>query len=199
LALVPLSSAASREIPLSPGRYKVQFTADQRLHDKLNQAQELLRHQVPSGDIAVVFERALDLLIALRKKQLFAQTDKPHTPPKPLTPPADEFRAADSRHIPHAVRREVLARDGEQCCFVGPDGRRCLARGMLEFHHRAPYARGGAATADNIQTLCRAHNALMAERDYGRTFVRRRIEQQRSAALAERLHRPTGSGTDVSP
>jgi 5-methylcytosine-specific restriction endonuclease McrA len=91
---------------------------------------------------------------------------------------------ADSRHIPHAVRREVLARDGEQCSFVSADGRRCPARGALEFHHQTPHARGGAATADNIQTLCRAHNALLAERDYGRTFMRERIEQRRAAATS---------------
>jgi hypothetical protein len=134
--LVP-PSVASRETPLSPGRYKVQFTANQRLHDKLKQAQELLRHQLPSGDIAVVFERALDLLIAQRKKQLYGQTDKPRAQP------ADKPRNEDSRHIPHAVRREVLARDGEQCSFVSSDGQRCQARGRLEFHHQTPYARGG--------------------------------------------------------
>jgi hypothetical protein len=173
--LVP-PSVASRETPLSPGRYKLQFTADQRLHDKLKQAQELLRHQVPSGDIAVVFERALDLLIAQRKKQLYAQTDKPRAQP------AAKACNEGSRHVPHAVRREVLARDGEQCSFVSSDGRRCPAHGMLEFHHQTPYTRGGAATADNIQTLCRAHNALMAERDYGRTFMRERIARQRTVA-----------------
>jgi hypothetical protein len=179
LGLAP-PRATSGEIPLSPGRYKVQFTADQRLHDKLKQAQELLRHQVPSGDMAVVFERALDLLIAERKKQLFAQTDKPRIPP------ADRSHKPDSRHVPHGVRRQVLARDGEQCSFVSANGGRCLARGMLEFHHRAPYARGGAATADNIQLLCREHNALMAERDYGRTFMRERIAQQRAAPAPSR-------------
>ena len=55
---------ASTIVPLREGRYKVQFTADQRLHDKLQQARDLLRHQVPTGDIAAVFERALDVLIA---------------------------------------------------------------------------------------------------------------------------------------
>jgi hypothetical protein len=185
-------SIANRETPLSAGRYKVQFTADQRLHDKLKQAQELLRHQVPSGDIAVVFERALDLLIVQRKKQLFAQTDKPRTLP------VDKSRKPDSRHIPHAVRREVVARDGEQCSFVSADGRRCSARGRLEFHHQTPYARGGAATADNIQTLCRTHNALMAERDFGRTFIRERIEQQRAATPAQAIDQRDPELADVA-
>jgi len=58
-------------IPLSEGRYLVQFTADQPMQDKLTQAQELMRHEVPRGDFVAVFDRALDLLIADRKKKLF--------------------------------------------------------------------------------------------------------------------------------
>jgi hypothetical protein len=173
---------AAGVVPLSAGRYKIQFTADERVRDKLKLAQDLLRHQVPGGDVAVVVERALDLLIALRKKQLFAETSKPRR----LARSAESQRAVDdgrlarsrseaarlSRHIPHSVRREVVGRDGVQCCFVGPDGARCAARGRLEFHHQVPYARGGPAASDNVQLLCRAHNALMAERDFGQGFMR---------------------------
>lgn len=32
--------------PLAPDRYKIQFTASKRLHDKFRQAQELLRHRL---------------------------------------------------------------------------------------------------------------------------------------------------------
>ena len=37
-------------------------TASQELHDKLRQAQDLLRHRIPNGDLAGIVERALDLL-----------------------------------------------------------------------------------------------------------------------------------------
>jgi 5-methylcytosine-specific restriction endonuclease McrA len=187
--------------PLSEGRYKLQFTAEQRLYDKLKQAQELMRHQVPNGDIAVVFERALDLLIAQRKKQHFAATERPRSPTAARN--RDETRdnpiakherpgssaqpqETHSRHIPHAVRREVLARDGEQCSYVSSNGRRCQQRGRLEFHHRVPYARGGAATPDNIQLLCQMHNTLWAERDYGPAFIRQRISQQQARSKSSR-------------
>jgi 5-methylcytosine-specific restriction endonuclease McrA len=187
--------------PLSEGRYKLQFTAEQRLYDKLKQAQALLRHQVPNGDIAIVVERALDLLIAQRKKQHFAATERPRSPtaarnrdgtrdnstaaherPSPSAQP----QKAHGRHIPHAVRRQVLARDGEQCSYVSVDGLRCQERGRLQFHHRLPHARGGAATPDNIQLVCQAHNALWAERDYGPEFIRRRIAQQQAHAEPSR-------------
>jgi hypothetical protein len=82
-----LASAPAPAIaPLRADRFKVQFTADQQLHDKLKQAQDLLRHQVPDGDL-----------------------------------------------------------------------------------------RGGEATTANIRVLCRAHNQLLAERDYGRVFMEQRI------------------------
>jgi hypothetical protein len=41
-----------------------------------------------------------------------------------------------------------------------------------EFHHVAPYATGGAATADNIQLRCRAHNQYEARLFFGDMFLR---------------------------
>ena len=49
----------------------------------------------------------------------------------------------------------------------GPDGRRCTERAFLEFHHRQPYAKGGAATFDNISLRCRRHNQYEAEVVFG--------------------------------
>ncbi|HSL20539.1 MAG TPA: HNH endonuclease [Vicinamibacterales bacterium] len=78
-----------------------------------------------------------------------------------------------SRRIPAAVRREVWARDGGRCAFVGRQGR-CTETGFLEFHHVAPYARGGEARPDNIALRCRAHNAYEAELDFGERLAARR-------------------------
>jgi hypothetical protein len=160
--------------PLGPSRFKVQLTASQQLHDKLRQARDLLRHELPDGDLAQVLERALDLLIAQRMKGRFAQSSKPRArredaPPKP-----------DSRHVPNEVRRAVLERDGMRCSYVSAEGKRCEQCGWLELHHEHPYGRGGAPTVANIRVLCRAHNDLLAERDYGRDFMQRRIERARA-------------------
>jgi hypothetical protein len=169
-----LAPTAPEIAPLRAERYKVQFTANQRLHDKLAQAQDLLRHQVPDGDLAEVVERALDLLIAERMKQRFAQVRRPRakTENKPSKP--------DSRHIPHEVRREVVARDGLQCSYLSDEGKRCQQSGMLQLHHEQPYGRGGPAATSNIHVFCRSHNQLLAERDYGRAFVQKRIAEARA-------------------
>lgn len=72
------------------------------------------------------------------------------------------------RGIPAAVKRAVCERDGDRCTFVSAAGKRCSESRRLEFHHVVPFALGGDRSADNIILLCRAHNAYMAEKDFGR-------------------------------
>jgi len=45
--------------PLAPEQYLITFTASRAMHEKLREAQALLRHQVPSGDVAEIFDQAL--------------------------------------------------------------------------------------------------------------------------------------------
>jgi hypothetical protein len=78
--------------------------------------------------------------------------------------------AGHSRYVPRRVLREVYARDAGQCSYVSGDGRRCSARGFLEVHHHEAFARGGAATVDNLRLTCRAHNIWLAEREMGAGF-----------------------------
>jgi hypothetical protein len=47
----------------SPGRYRVQFTIGQETHDKLERLQALMRREVPSGDVAAIFDRAIALML----------------------------------------------------------------------------------------------------------------------------------------
>ena len=184
--------------PLGEDRYKVQFTASQRLRDKLEQARHLLKQQVPDGDLAEICERALDLLIAARMKQRFAALRKPRPvatePAKERSQSGRDGLRRESRHIPHEVRRAVLARDQGRCTFVSVDGRRCAQRGALQFHHKEAYARGGKATLDNIALLCGPHNALRAEQDFGRAWIARRIDD--AVAVRDAITCP---GADGSP
>jgi hypothetical protein len=88
----------------------------------------------------------------------------------------------NSRYVPRKVLREVFARDGGQCAFVSPEGRRCCAREFLEVHHHEPFARGGEATVENLRLSCRAHNLFLAELDYGRGFMREKISETERAS-----------------
>lgn len=139
--------------PDLPAGYKIQFTADRDTYDKLRQAQALLRHQNPYGDIAPIINKALTLLIADIERHRLGIVGQPR---------AARATADGSRHIPARVRRAVWERDGGQCAFRGPMGR-CDERGFLEFHHVRPFANGGPSTVENIQLRCRAHNLHEAE------------------------------------
>jgi 5-methylcytosine-specific restriction endonuclease McrA len=157
----PTNVAAKRPAlllqPLAPGRYKVQFTVGRETHDKLRRAQDLLRHAVPDGDPAEIFDRALTVLLERLERSKPARVHS-----RPTSRPIAE----GSRHIPASVRRAVWKRDEGRCAFEGTEGR-CEETGFLEFHHLVPFARGGCAAAENIQLRCRAHNQHAALEDFG--------------------------------
>jgi hypothetical protein len=153
--------------PLSPERYKIQFTVSKETHDKLRRVQDLMRHAIPNGDPAAIFDRALTVLLSELERTKIAAAKKPRT---------TAAVSSASRHIPAAVRRAVWARDGGRCAFVGNSGR-CTERGFLEFHHVVPYADGGKTSVENLELRCRPHNAYEAEKYFnpaGPLFARER-------------------------
>ena len=155
----PLSPSARPTVtPLAPDRYQIRFTASAETYQKLRQAQELLGHGVPSGDVATFVDRALSALLAELMRKKLAATDRPR---------AARATSAGSRNVPAHVRRTVWRRDGGQCAFLTASGLRCSARKPLEFHHVRPYGAGGEANVGNIELRCRSHNAYEAELFYG--------------------------------
>jgi hypothetical protein len=152
-------------IPLAPERYKVQFTMSREAHDKLRRAQDLLRHSIPTGDPAAIFERALTLLVEVLERRKLAAASRPR---------AARSSPAESRHVPASVRREVWARDDGRCAFVGTNGR-CAERGFLELHHVVPFAAGGDTTTRNLELRCRAHNSYEAQLFFGPPMVREEV------------------------
>jgi hypothetical protein len=176
-------------VPLAPERYKIQFTASLEAYEKLQRAQALLRHVIPNGDPAAVFERALDALLTNLGRKKLAATARPRQAPQP-TP--------GSRHIPATVRREVWHRDGARCAFVGATGR-CGERGFLELHHVVPFAAGGEATTSNIELRCRAHNAYEAERYFGTFTLRERPSPYNSVQTESAIWYNIGAARTTDP
>jgi hypothetical protein len=167
--------------PLSAQSFEVSFPMGRSLHDKLGHAQELLSHQVPTGDIAEIFERALDALIPQLEKARFAAASRPRR--------GQPRVSANPRHIPAHVMREVWERDGGQCTFVSESGHRCAARKFIEFDHVTEVARGGEATVDGLRLRCRAHNQYGAECTFGAEFMRhKRIAAAEARAAARPAH-----------
>jgi HNH endonuclease len=211
--------------PLSPGRYRLQLTLNAEQKEKLELARDLLSHANSGGDLAVVVERALDELIARLEKRRFGRAqlrpaqdgpDETRARDWPVAPasetharevPAAASRARDRKaerqrkHIANETRRELLARDGVCCAFVGNDGQRCDARAFLQFHHRHAWARGGSDSADNLELLCRGHNRLLAERDFGRLHIEAAITARKDepalAGQCEGAHATRGASQTV--
>jgi hypothetical protein len=159
----PMRTPRHAEItPLTPERYKIQFTVSRQTRDKLRRAQDLLRHAVPNGDPAVIFDRALTLLLTQLERSKTGATTRPRT-----AGPGTSRRAnAASRHVPAATQRVVWQRDGGRCAFIGPHGR-CTATAFLEYHHVVPFAAGGETSANNLELRCRGHNQYEAETYFG--------------------------------
>ncbi|MBI5709662.1 MAG: hypothetical protein HZC42_05050, partial [Candidatus Eisenbacteria bacterium] len=162
--------------PLSPQRYALQLTVGQGTYEKLRYAQALLGHQLPSGDLARVLDRALEALIEQLERRKFAATSKP----RPRRAP--RRASANPRHIPAHVKRAVWERDGGRCTFVGDTGHRCPARKLLEFDHVEEVARGGRASVAGVRLRCRAHNQYAAECTFGTDFMNHKREAAREAA-----------------
>src|SRR5262245_25920714 len=153
--------------PLSPARYKVQFTAGAELHDKLERLRALLRHEVPDGDLAAIIDKAVSEKLERLEARRFARVKSPRRETARREP------APASRYLSAAIRRAVDLRDKGQCRFVDAQDRRCPERHQLEYHHRLPYGRGGGPGLSNICLMCRTHNRLMAELDYGKEAMSR--------------------------
>ena len=135
-ARAPAPRRAPEPEPLAPGRYKLAVTLDESTCRKLKQLQDLLAHQLPSGDPAAIIDRAFDALLEQVHKQKTGFTKNPRA----RTPLSRKVSAAQrARWIPVALRREVWKRDQGRCSFVGEDGHRCNETRGLEFAHVRHY------------------------------------------------------------
>jgi hypothetical protein len=203
--------------PLSEARFKVEFTASDALREKLELCRDLLSHANPSRDLAVVIERAVDLLLADLEKSRLGRARRPRltagssdTGGTAASRKPDDAREtgrlsddapSSERKLPGiaiATRRAVFERDGLRCTYVGEAGRRCRERAFLELDHIEAKALGGSNDASNLRVLCRAHNQLRAEQTFGREHIeqKRHLRQQKSTA-APNAHRVTSMTTTL--
>ena len=178
LPRVPQKRPTAAFEPLSEARYRISLNASAALKEKLERLRALTSHSNPSGDLAIVIERALDVALEEIEKQRFAKTNRPRR----VVQRAQVKRRTEQlerTHVPNAVLREISERDEFRCTFRSADGCRCTARAFLQVHHERAWARGGRETTENLRLLCAAHNRLLAERDFGAKHVEEQVRQRR--------------------
>ena len=102
--------------PLSPGRYRVQFTADAELKRQIDLARDLLRHAVPQGDLATLVGRALDLLIETTLRRRFGKGSGNGEASKAVASARTAGAVAGDVHSSdRGSEREVLVNTSEIC------------------------------------------------------------------------------------
>lgn len=174
--------------PLGADLYQIQIAVSKETFEVLCKLQDLLRHQLPDGDPAVIVTRGLKTLLDVTERKKLAIVGLPRAPRRV---------PAKGRHIPAAIRREVWTRDSGRCAFVGRAGR-CTQRGFLELHHVVPFAAGGATSAANLQLRCKAHNAYEAQQWLGRASTARSGTSSTRSGTSSSRSRTSGSATGAS-
>jgi hypothetical protein len=96
----------------------------------------------------------------------------------------ERSESTSPRYVPAQVRWAVRQRDGEQCTYVSPDGRRCEATSHLEYDHIVPVARGGPSTVENLRMRCRGHNQFEAECTFGPAFMKEKVAAAQAGRAA---------------
>jgi hypothetical protein len=153
-----------------------------------------MRSSVPDGDLGRLIEAAVTEKLERLEARRFGKTRKPRkTLEKADTTPS-------SRHIPAAVRRAVHDRDGGRCTYRNEGDRRCTARERLEFHHHGrPFGRGGEHSVRNIRLMCRTHNQLLAEEEYGKEEMAAFRRRGSRSEATSRVAKGRTSRNDSSP
>jgi hypothetical protein len=165
-----------------PLRYKVQFSAQEEYVQLVERAKALLSDAHGKSSLEEIHLRAIRLLVADLEKRRFgkAKTTEPRPKAGGVSAPSQSPRAGNrSRYIPTAVRREVFERDAARCTYVDAAGQRCRETHCLELHHLRAFALDGEHDVSNLALRCRAHNALAAEEDFGRSFMDRKRTSDR--------------------
>jgi len=92
--------------PVTALRYKVQFTADQAYVDLLEEARNLLQHEVPARDLVAVQRRALELLVHKLRQRKYAAREHPGArAPEPVNGPPQPQPTPARPPVPQSVTR----------------------------------------------------------------------------------------------
>jgi len=134
-------------------RVSVRTTLTEECYEAFEKARAIISRKCPEASVEDVLNELVDHYL------------KSKAPRKRKKRQA--MKKSRSRHIPKAIRDEVMLRDGERCTFVGEAGHRCTARHNLHIDHIVPFARGGTHDIANLRVLCSNHNQHEARKEFG--------------------------------
>ncbi|MFS4460277.1 HNH endonuclease [Bdellovibrio sp. HCB2-146] len=164
-----------KELPLDKVNYldarhaQLHSTIEKSLLDKIEHLKALISHEnlTPTHNelLNMAFDAAIEKIekkrgisskLQKRTIQSLALLEGDAPDQKPAT---QSFSVKNSRYISRSVKTFVLKRSQHQCEYIHSDGKRCSSTFQLQFDHIKAFSKGGQSNLDNIQTLCRTHNA----------------------------------------
>lgn len=148
---------------------QIRSTVTNKLIEKINYLKSLISHEYINPTHEELLTLAFDALIEKAEKKKGLQQKKSKTsedskvPSETLTAekkPTQSLTDGNSRYVPREVKRYILKRAQNQCEHIHTNGERCESKFQLQFDHIKAFSKGGKASIENMQLLCRVHNAF---------------------------------------
>lgn len=169
--------------PLGLEESKLTLVVSRELDEKLQRLKGLLAHRLPHATYAelldMIADVALQKLDPQLKKGREAKRDAESTAEAAPAPERSSPPSPRSRAIPAHLKRLIWKRAQGQCEYAAT-GKRCSSRYALQMDHIHPFGKGGESAPDNLQLLCRTHNAHKNLDDYGFLY-RHRVHASQNA------------------
>ncbi len=167
-AISPKAIPREKERTLNESETSITFVAGQSLREKLARLRGLTAHKNPTPTYSELFEMLADIAL----ENLDPSKAAPARTKKATTVVAETISEKSPRYIPTALKRLTWTRAEGRCEFRDEQNQRCRSNYALEIDHRIPVGKGGTASEENLQLLCRSHNGYKNLRDYGFTWQR---------------------------
>ena len=173
--------------PVGDGEFQVQVTLNQKQMEKLTRVRELASHSNCGATLADLIEVIADEF--LKRKDPLLREVRPRAAAglENLAQCASgagsekaggnglkngiritRSRPSSRKPIKPSIRNLVFKRGKGMCKYIDKNsGRRCGSRYLAEIDHILPVARGGSNEPENLRTLCKVHNGLMARKIFG--------------------------------
>lgn len=89
-----------------------QFTADAAIYEQLRLAQDMLRHQIPDGDVGRIIGRGLAALLRELARQKFAAAERPRMSKQEAGEARRARAAADKRAASNCAAAPITRAEG---------------------------------------------------------------------------------------
>jgi hypothetical protein len=157
-----------RKTKQSDESVRLELTISKELFAKIEKAQQLLSHSVPTADLIKYLEYVTDKVIEAKTniKPLATALNENRIKNRNLNKKAGHRQMAAPnakntlRSISTVTRKRIF--NSDSCCqYKDPlTGKTCQSKWFLQIDHRQPKWANGSNSFENLQILCSNHNRM---------------------------------------